>query len=523
VLHVAATLGRVEIARLLIEHGADVDARDRERDTALLAVLRRWGERRELDAVRALLEAGADPNARRGKLDAPALHLAVTADDPELLECLLAAGADPNGVAVDRGWRHAALHIATSARVVRMLLEAGADPNLEDGGHPIAHHLAAPSSAEERRKRIALLLEHGSVVDRHPDWCGLGLAVSTGDPLLVDLPLRAGADANCENRGMTPLYLALGEDTTILERLLAAGADPNQGFTFEAAVREGFQAAVEKLLAAGADANKQDELGLRPLDHATNPAIADLLRPLTGRFRQRSRPAARGAVRRFWRPQRPATSPPSRRASRRVTTRVLRRGARRRRRSMPRQPRRSSGVCSRRERTSLPGIVGASRRCIRRSYGSRTDEPARALACVDALIAHGAPLDPVDSTLALSPLEFAIRCGSAEATEYLLRAGADPNATKLDETPLERVARLAGDAPFLRIFELLIRHGADVSRKLASGGTILHVLAELPSPAAVMIARKAGASTTIRDEAGFLPRDYAASAEVMAALDGPVE
>lgn len=63
-LHVAAWLARHDVVRLLIDHGAPVDARDGAGRTPLMLAVRacvdsHWTERRAPDSVRALLAAGA--------------------------------------------------------------------------------------------------------------------------------------------------------------------------------------------------------------------------------------------------------------------------------------------------------------------------------------------------------------------------------------------------------------------------------------------------------------------------------
>jgi cytohesin len=530
VLHLAATLGRLEMVRLLLEHGAEVDSRDSHRDTTLLAVIRRWSERREPAVVRVLLEAGADPNARRRKLDPSPLHLAIDADDPELLGQLLVAGADPNALTMVAGKRFGPLHAVRSARVLRVLLEGGADPRIDVRGLPIEYLLTTNrfEHAAERRECVELLIEHGSPVDDPRRFSGVGLAVRTNDPLLVDVLLRAGADIHGVGSGSPPVDIAVAVDPGLVDRLLSAGADPNVGFALETAVRLGSREVVERLLRAGADPNKADALGSRPLDFAKDPAIADLLRPLKS-----ARPPAKPA-------REAPRGAPLHEAAKAGDLTVLEA-----RLAAGDDPNAPSGVPGARDE-STPLHVAATPAVIERLLAAgadlaarnrrgetplhaaiqrlrTSDDPSSALACIDVLLARGAPLDAVDKA-SLSPLEFAIRAGSAEAVERLLRAGADPNATSLDEAPIERVAQLAGEPAYLRMFELLVAHGADVRRKFMGGMTILHILAQSSAlPAAIRIARKAGVSAKARDDAGFPPREYASSPEIVAALEGPLE
>ena len=89
-----------------------------------------------VDAARALLEAGADPNAmsRHRFVKVRPLHTATALDissgDPEIVRVLLEHGADVNGRSDEGGFTP--LHNASgsgAAELVRILLEHGADPN----------------------------------------------------------------------------------------------------------------------------------------------------------------------------------------------------------------------------------------------------------------------------------------------------------------------------------------------------------------------------------------------------------
>jgi uncharacterized protein len=91
-LHFAAFFNQPEAARLLIDRGADVEP-----------VASTFGNVRPLhsaaaasntDTVKALLEAGADPNARQTGGFTP-IHAAAQNGDREAVEALLAKGADP--------------------------------------------------------------------------------------------------------------------------------------------------------------------------------------------------------------------------------------------------------------------------------------------------------------------------------------------------------------------------------------------------------------------------------------------
>jgi hypothetical protein len=113
-----------------------------------------------LAEVEALLAAGADPNwiDPGGKT---AVHRAAFADDPHLLDIVLAHGGNPNarGLAGTTPLVDAILARSHPLEKVERLLSAGADPDLADpnGGTPL--HTAARTN---NGKAILILLNAGA-------------------------------------------------------------------------------------------------------------------------------------------------------------------------------------------------------------------------------------------------------------------------------------------------------------------------------------------------------------------------
>jgi ankyrin repeat protein len=154
-LHHAVAKNRGEMARLLIELGADVNATDAtgatplttaaqvNADANIIAMLERAGAK--LDFMAALnlgrydLAATmlrADP-ARIGPdgRDTVALHLAVSKRNLTAVRWLIAHGVDVNAKRVLWDCNHTALHMTAESGAVdiaSMLLDAGADPNTRD-------------------------------------------------------------------------------------------------------------------------------------------------------------------------------------------------------------------------------------------------------------------------------------------------------------------------------------------------------------------------------------------------------
>lgn len=66
-MHVAADTGHVEVARLLIEQGGEVDAENNLRNTPLMAAVKAGHE----NMVRLLLDSGADPDLKNRQRETP--------------------------------------------------------------------------------------------------------------------------------------------------------------------------------------------------------------------------------------------------------------------------------------------------------------------------------------------------------------------------------------------------------------------------------------------------------------------
>jgi len=145
----AAESGELQVVDWLIAHGADVNARNAQRATALLQAL--WFHR--IDCAKRLLRAGADPNL---------------ADDELRTPLLSAATMGYRSVAVDLFTPRA--RIATEEpkstdgyiEIAALLIEHGANVNAsnEDGATPL--HQAARWGTEAHQEMCDLLLSRGA-------------------------------------------------------------------------------------------------------------------------------------------------------------------------------------------------------------------------------------------------------------------------------------------------------------------------------------------------------------------------
>jgi len=92
-LHLAAFFGHADAVRALLDAGADPNAVATNEQIGPVQPIHSAAATGRLDCVRLLLEHGADVNARQGG-GFTALHAAAASSDAELARLLLAAGAN---------------------------------------------------------------------------------------------------------------------------------------------------------------------------------------------------------------------------------------------------------------------------------------------------------------------------------------------------------------------------------------------------------------------------------------------
>jgi uncharacterized protein len=119
--HLAAFFGHADIARLLVEHGADVQAVARNRMQVM--PLHSAAAARQFEIAKLLVDRGADVNASQER-GFTRLHAAAQNGDVELTRLLLGRGADPDQAAED-GRRAADFAAARGHEEVVALLGKG--------------------------------------------------------------------------------------------------------------------------------------------------------------------------------------------------------------------------------------------------------------------------------------------------------------------------------------------------------------------------------------------------------------
>lgn len=184
-----------------------------------------------LDAVRLLLEHGADPNAREAGDNTTPLHWAAAQRATEVVRALLDAGADPHGFGdlheLDAiGWA-TYFHPDGGRRgerpeVAELLTERGA-----------RHHVFSAMSLGDLELLRAVVEHDPGTLDRRMSrfenrLSALHFAVALKRHDLLDLLIELGADLEAvDANGHTPLEAAiLAADLESARRLEAAGARP---------------------------------------------------------------------------------------------------------------------------------------------------------------------------------------------------------------------------------------------------------------------------------------------------------
>lgn len=246
-----------EMLRLLLERGAEVNERAFGW-TALHAAARNG----KTEAVRCLLEHGAEVNALA--FGDTALHEAAENGKTEVVRCLLEHGAE-----VDLRSRrpHGATPLLLAAalqtrrsELLRLLLEAGADPNARAGGGCSPFMLAAERPC---REACDLMRRYGAEYT-------INEAAALGN--LEDVRSFLAKDPGCKDRetyrDKTPIYsAAIHGHADVFFFLLEKGADikarcdPDKTTVLHAAVHGGRLDIVKALLERGipADAPSEDK------------------------------------------------------------------------------------------------------------------------------------------------------------------------------------------------------------------------------------------------------------------------
>jgi ankyrin repeat protein len=333
----AAEDGDLAAARSAIAAEADLEARNRREQTPLVVATK--AKRTELAIL--LLEAGADPNAKDDLQDSAFLYAGAEGYN-EILRATLRHGAKVNstnrfggtalipasehghtktvrilinaGVPLDHvnnlDWTAMSEAIvlgngsADHVDVVRQLIGAGADTSIRDGNGRTTRSLAAArgfdeivaliDDADEIRERgqrlikaaragdvdrvEKLLDQHASIAARNSSGATALVAAAYGNHLrTAELLLEAGADPNAKDETVQSAYLIatseVGDDPRLLRLTLRHGADVRsldswKGTGLIRAADRGNDSIVEVLLDTDVEIDHVNRIGYTALHEA---------------------------------------------------------------------------------------------------------------------------------------------------------------------------------------------------------------------------------------------------------------
>jgi ankyrin repeat protein len=216
-LYYSAACGLRNLAEQLIAiHPNDVNPPDDHNWSPLrVAVFKE-----HLDVARLLLEHGADPNRVIGPWTL--LHGASYSGETDVIELLLEHGADVDCISTD--FDETPLHLASQnghVKAMQQLLEYGADVNHRRRGGCTPLHRA---SCEGKPEAVRLLVRHGANINdkNNEGWTPLhGVAILSGDLETTQALLECGADVHATtDQFKTPFQLASREGHNDVAQLL---------------------------------------------------------------------------------------------------------------------------------------------------------------------------------------------------------------------------------------------------------------------------------------------------------------
>jgi ankyrin repeat protein len=197
-----------DVVRFLIEHGADVRAATRHGFTALHFAAREG----DVEIARMILSAGVDVDVQ-------------SVSDPTLkgrgpaFDAMRSAGSTPLLVAVTRG------HV----KLALLLLEQGADPNIAEAGFTPLHWAAGTWEGDLSNPVFGFEEPMSGIPDRAAklELIKALLARGANPNARITRRLPGFAGGYAEPTGATPFFLASSvADVEVMRMLLEAGADP---------------------------------------------------------------------------------------------------------------------------------------------------------------------------------------------------------------------------------------------------------------------------------------------------------
>jgi ankyrin repeat protein len=205
----------------LVNAATDLPRLNRPSDTVAMRLIHLAIAEAKIDVLRLLIERGADLNARNADGRLP-LHDCFELNHDDFAKVLLDAGAVPDACVAAAYGMHEQLE--------RILKNDPATVNdLTTGNSPLSW-----AAYGHQPKSATILFEHGAIADRPPyDSCAWGAAAMVNSTDVARVLLEHGANPNWrDENGNTALHRVITSRIVIdpakfVQLLLDSGADPN--------------------------------------------------------------------------------------------------------------------------------------------------------------------------------------------------------------------------------------------------------------------------------------------------------
>lgn len=275
-LHFACLRGHRDIADLLLQRGADIDARGNDRATPLDDACFKGHK----DVVKLLISRGANTQIVDKNLWSP-IRTAARYEHLDIIEILL--NENPANINKGDSGGETPLHVASrqgSVDIMNLLLERGADIDKPDDDRETPLHSACRTGWESS---VRLLLKRGAKTDRTDNRgeTPLHAASRTGHERIVAVLLEENAEIDeTDDKGKTPLCAACEQrHVECVNILCEAGADCD--FTADrceshyAPLHYAFELSEKQGESSDERKNNQSRIVAKLLAHDADPASRD--------------------------------------------------------------------------------------------------------------------------------------------------------------------------------------------------------------------------------------------------------
>ncbi|RDW75433.1 hypothetical protein BP6252_06575 [Coleophoma cylindrospora] len=290
-LHVASELANDRIVEILLRHGADIEAKELRQSRTPLHYAAEYGN---TAVVGLLISKGAIVDVSEHKSGKTALHLASENGHAAVVDLLLRNGADVSAKQYPKIEGKTPLHVAAQNGHVPVLellcaranKDAVNEREIFDGNTPLI--LAARGG---HSLAVTLLLKMGADIEAtsYTGLTALYLAVKEGHEEVALFLLRGGASIEWPDTASTPLqYAAFLGLASVAQKLISLGADvqetnENGDTALQRASSAGRIACVSLLLDNKADVNAKNDFGYTALHQAARNGHEDVVRLLLTR------------------------------------------------------------------------------------------------------------------------------------------------------------------------------------------------------------------------------------------------